>query len=85
MRTTESVKLGGKVYPPGSYLNIEYDGGDVWLTNRYRYPGPGGYTEATEIIEKYAATSFKALNISHGPSAPSKGKRRFMRMFPAFK
>ena len=67
VRTTESVKLGGKVYPPGSYLNIEYDGGDVWLTNRYRYPGPGGYTEATEIIEKYAATLVQSFEYKPWP------------------
>jgi hypothetical protein len=67
VRTTESVKLGGKVYPPGSYLNIEYDGGDVWLTNRYRYPGGGGYTPETEIIEKYAATLVQSFEYKPWP------------------
>ena len=34
-RTTTTITVKGKTLPPGSYLWIVYDGGDVWLTSPY--------------------------------------------------
>lgn len=32
-RTTTTITVKGKTLPPGSYVSIVYDGGDVWLTS----------------------------------------------------
>jgi hypothetical protein len=37
-RTIKAVSLNGAALPVGSYVNIIYDGGEVWYTSRYALP-----------------------------------------------
>ena len=37
-RTIKAVSLNGVALPTGSYVNIIYDGGEVWYTSRYALP-----------------------------------------------
>jgi len=68
VRTNAPVNVQGKLLPPGSYVQIEYDGGDSWLTS--------DFVDA-DRISKSAATLVEELLFSPAIDATTNQRTNF--------